>query len=60
MGTYNPRKYQVDLERVPNVSNSPGPKSRELHARATKYFRGLSGQVRLFPVALVMAVCCAT
>ena len=51
MGTYNPDKYRVDLDRIPNVRESPGPKSRQLHARATKYFRGLSGQVRLFPVA---------
>jgi 4-aminobutyrate aminotransferase-like enzyme len=29
----------------------PGPKSKELHARCTKYFKGLSEQVKLFPVA---------
>ena len=28
----------------------PGPKSQEYHARCTKHFKGLSGQVRLFPV----------
>ncbi len=30
---------------------SPGPKSHVLHARCTKYFKGLSSQVKLFPVA---------
>ncbi len=29
----------------------PGPKSRALHARCTRYFKGLSAQVKLFPVA---------
>jgi 4-aminobutyrate aminotransferase-like enzyme len=29
----------------------PGPKSNELHKRCTEYFKGLSGQVKLFPVA---------
>ena len=28
----------------------PGPKSREMHARAAKYMKGYSGQVKLFPV----------
>ncbi|MCS7261527.1 MAG: aminotransferase class III-fold pyridoxal phosphate-dependent enzyme, partial [Anaerolineae bacterium] len=28
----------------------PGPKSREYHARASKYMKGYSSQVRLFPV----------
>ena len=51
MGKYDPARYRVDLTRIPHVKESPGPKSRALHARATKHFRGLSGQVRLFPVA---------
>lgn len=51
MGKYDPARYRVDLARIPHVKESPGPNSRELHARATKHFRGLSGQVRLFPVA---------
>jgi 4-aminobutyrate aminotransferase-like enzyme len=43
---------QVDLDQVPSISvPPPGPKSRALHARCTKYFKGLSGQVKLFPVA---------
>lgn len=29
----------------------PGPMSQQLHERCTKYFKGLSGQVKLFPVA---------
>src|SRR5438094_6525252 len=42
----------VDLDRVPNMRvPPPGPKSKALHARCTKYFKGLSGQVKLFPVA---------
>jgi 4-aminobutyrate aminotransferase-like enzyme len=43
---------RVDLQKVPNmVVPAPGPKSKELHDRCTKYFKGLSGQVKLFPVA---------
>ena len=42
----------VDLNRYPNICvPPPGPKSREWHSRCTKYFKGLSGQVKLFPVA---------
>jgi len=33
------------------VTKAPGPKSKALHDRCTKYFKGLSGQVKLFPVA---------
>jgi len=41
----------VDLKQVPHiVASPPGPKSREMHERCTKYFKGLSGQVKLFPV----------
>ena len=41
----------VDLDRVPHLAVSPpGPKSEEYHKRCTKYFKGLSGQVKLFPV----------
>jgi 4-aminobutyrate aminotransferase-like enzyme len=43
---------RVDLDQVPSISvPPPGPKSGALHARCTKYFKGLSGQVKLFPVA---------
>ena len=42
----------VDLAKVPEMKvPAPGPKSRALHARCTKHFKGLSGQVKLFPVA---------
>lgn len=41
----------LDLASVPHiVSPPPGPKSKEYHERASRYIRGLSGQVRLFPV----------
>jgi len=42
----------VDLENVPSIiAPPPGPKSQAMHERCTKYFKGLSGQVKLFPVA---------
>ncbi len=41
----------VDLAQVPQmVTPAPGPKSRAYHERCTKHFKGLSGQVKLFPV----------
>ncbi|MDP7163225.1 MAG: aspartate aminotransferase family protein [Phycisphaerae bacterium] len=43
----------VDLDKVPCIKTTPpGPRSQELHARCTKYFKGLSTQVKLFPVVL--------
>ncbi len=53
MGKYNPTPYQLDLSYYPHLVTDtiPGPKSNALHARAVQYYRGLSGQVRLFPVA---------
>ncbi len=49
----------VDLEKVPNmVTDAPGPKSKEWHDRCTKYFKGLSGQVKLFPVTFKSAYGC--
>ncbi|MBN1909264.1 MAG: aspartate aminotransferase family protein [Pirellulales bacterium] len=52
-GKYDPTPYAVDLDSVPSIQTErlPGPKSVALHDRATKIIRGLSGQVRLFPVA---------
>jgi 4-aminobutyrate aminotransferase-like enzyme len=42
---------RVDLHRVPHLPvPPPGPKSKSWHDRCTKYFKGLSGQVKLFPV----------
>jgi 4-aminobutyrate aminotransferase/4-aminobutyrate aminotransferase/(S)-3-amino-2-methylpropionate transaminase len=32
------------------VSEIPGPRSREMHEKTTRYFKGLSSQVKLFPV----------
>jgi len=41
----------VDLNAFPNmVVPPPGPRSKKLHERCTKHFKGLSGQVKLFPV----------
>jgi 4-aminobutyrate aminotransferase-like enzyme len=41
----------VDLNRVPDIRvPPPGPKSNAMHARCTRHFKGLSGQVKLFPV----------
>ena len=51
--TYDPAKYAVDFNEYPCIRSKtlPGPKSNALHHRAGKHIRGLSGQVRLFPVA---------
>ncbi|MBN1863439.1 MAG: aspartate aminotransferase family protein [Victivallales bacterium] len=47
-----PKWAHLDLTQVPHVKTAlPGPKSNELHARCTRYFKGLSSQVKLFPVA---------
>jgi 4-aminobutyrate aminotransferase-like enzyme len=44
---------KVDLKSVPKIITPelPGPRSQELHSRAAKIMRGLSSQVKLFPVA---------
>ena len=50
--TQDSRWGHVDLDTCPQiVVPPPGPKSIELHGRCTKYFKGLSEQVKLFPVA---------
>jgi 4-aminobutyrate aminotransferase-like enzyme len=42
---------RVDLQQIPSlITEVPGARSREYHGRCTKYFKGLSGQVKLFPV----------
>ena len=47
-----PKWAHLDLKQVPDIKTVvPGPKSKALHARCTKYFKGLSEQVKLFPVA---------
>jgi 4-aminobutyrate aminotransferase/4-aminobutyrate aminotransferase/(S)-3-amino-2-methylpropionate transaminase len=36
---------------IPNlITESPGPKSRTMHANTSRYMKGLSSQVKLFPV----------
>jgi len=42
----------VDLNKIPHKQTPeiPGPKSRELHTRASAIMKGYSGQVKLFPV----------
>ena len=43
---------RVDLERIPHLPvPPPGPLSKQYHERCTKYFKGLSSQVKLFPVS---------
>ncbi len=47
------QKYWADIpvDSVPVIKvPPPGPKSRDYHARASKYMKGYSSQVRLFPV----------
>jgi len=50
---YDPGRYAIDLAECPKIVSPklPGPRSEAVHARVTKYFKGLSGQVKLFPVA---------
>lgn len=48
---FSPSWAHLDLSEIPNIKTiPPGPKSKALHKRCTKYFKGLSGQVKLFPV----------
>jgi len=43
---------RVDLSRVPHLpAPPPGPQSKHFHDRCTRHFKGLSSQVKLFPVA---------
>jgi len=49
----------TDLSTVPNmVTEAPGPESKAWHERCTRYFKGLSGQVKLFPVAFDSGSAC--
>lgn len=42
---------KVDLESTPHIETTPpGPLSNDYHSRCCKHFKGLSGQVKLFPV----------
>lgn len=57
--TIEPNWSHVDLEQIPNIqAPPPGPKSQAMHARCTKYFKGLSSQVKLFPVAFEKGLGC--
>lgn len=50
---------KTDLARYPQiVVPPPGPLSNDYHRRCTKYFKGLSGQVKLFPVAFESGEAC--
>lgn len=52
MGKYDATRYKIDLNEWPRiVTTPPGPKSLKLHDRCIRYFKGLSSQVKLFPVA---------
>jgi len=54
-----PRWAHVDLDKVPRVATPPpGPKSRQYHERCTRYFKGLSSQVKLFPVVFESGAGC--
>ena len=51
MGRYDPTPYELDLAEWPDITvPPPGPKSQALHSRCTRHFKGLSSQVKLFPV----------
>jgi len=42
---------RADLTRLPHlVTETPGPESRRMHGVTSEYYRGLSGQAKLFPV----------
>jgi 4-aminobutyrate aminotransferase-like enzyme len=42
----------VEVNSIPDIRVlPPGPKSQEYHGRASRYMKGYSSQVRLFPVA---------
>ncbi len=50
---------RTDLTRVPHiVTPPPGEQSRSWHQRCTKYFKGLSSQVKLFPVTFESGQAC--
>jgi 4-aminobutyrate aminotransferase-like enzyme len=51
--TANPTWWRegIDFSRIPRmVTDSPGPESARMHARAAKIIKGLSSQVKLHPV----------
>ena len=49
---YDKNWAKIDPNSVPDMKiPAPGPRSKELHARAEKYMKGYSSQVKLFPVS---------
>ncbi len=52
-GKYDAARYSIDLAQWPRITTAelPGPRSKAVHARCTRHFKGLSEQVKLFPVA---------
>ena len=43
--------WKKNAEGIPNLlTEAPGPKSKRMHANTAKYMKGLSSQVKLFPV----------
>jgi len=43
--------WRESAQNIPDIKTElPGPKSREMHTRTAKYMKGLSSQVKLFPV----------
>lgn len=49
--SYDPNWAKVDVNCVPDIRiPPPGPRSQEMHGRASRLMKGYSSQVRLFPV----------
>ncbi|WP_018628679.1 aspartate aminotransferase family protein [Niabella aurantiaca] len=42
------KESAADVPRL--ITETPGPRSKEMHTRAARYMKGLSSQVKLFPV----------
>jgi 4-aminobutyrate aminotransferase-like enzyme len=43
--------WRASAQNIPQICiEPPGPKSREMHAKTSRYMKGLSSQVQLFPV----------
>ena len=50
---------KTNISKIPSmVVPAPGPQSKAWHDRCTKYFKGLSGQVKLFPVTFESGDAC--
>lgn len=50
-GKYDPKPYELNLNEWPKIiTTPPGPKSKKMHEESAKTMKGLSGQVKLFPV----------